>query len=332
MLHLRAYREGRPHSVLAHLDLADDHSDPTSAIARMAAASFDPGPHVEMLDRLELDAEVVSAAGVMQPTSWAPKRLEQELHRASNDEVARWVSEHPSRLIGAFTLPLQDRAASLRELERCAHDLELPVVELPVSVNGTYLSDPGYSYLWEAIAAVELVAFIHPDGVLDPWFQNYSMWNSVGQPIEDAKFLASLIYEGVLERLPHLRIVMAHGGGYLPHYFGRLDRNVVAWPQSVKNLSRKPSEYLRQLYYDTCLYEPAMLAALVQRVGADRLVMGSDFPVGELDPVGFIERCPGVSEDSAEQIVGGTAAGLLGLVAMDELGVVRATRPDRPAA
>jgi aminocarboxymuconate-semialdehyde decarboxylase len=151
------------------------------------------------------------------------------------------------------------------------------------------------------------------------------MWNSVGQPIEEAKFIASLIYEGVLERLPELRIVMAHGGGYLPHYYGRLDRNVQAHPPSAVNLSRKPSTYLRDLYYDTCLYEPAMLDALVARVGADRLVMGSDYPVGDPDPVGFVERSPSLGPEETAAVLGGTLANLLGLAAdPDGLGVIPA--------
>ena len=163
---------------------------------------------------------------------------------------------------------------------------------------------------------------MHPDGTPDLWFQQYSLWNSVGQPIEEAKLLASLIYEGVLEQHPGIRIVVAHGGGYLPHYFGRLDRNVKAHPHSAVNISRRPSEYLRDLHFDTCLYEPAMLEALVARVGADRLVMGSDFPVGDTDPVGFVERCGALSRADVEMVLGGTLAGLLGLTAVDEgLGV-----------
>jgi aminocarboxymuconate-semialdehyde decarboxylase len=178
--------------------------------------------------------------------------------------------------------------------------------------------------VWDAVAERDLIAFIHPDGTKDLWFQQYSMWNSVGQPIEEAKLIASLIYEGVLEQRPSLKIVVAHGGGYLPHYFGRLDRNVKAHPHSAVNISRRPSEYLRDLHYDTCLYEPAMLEALAARVGADRLVMGSDFPVGETDPVGFVTRCPSLSPDDVELVVGGTLAGLLGLTCVDEgLGVIK---------
>jgi aminocarboxymuconate-semialdehyde decarboxylase len=289
-------------------------------------AGFDPTVHVAMLDELGLDAEVLSSMNVMQPTAWAEPDVAEDINRRLNDEIARWVAEHPTRMVGSFTLPLQSRDLTLRELDRCTGELGMAVVQLPVAVRGTYLSAPEYRWLWEAIVERDLTVFVHPDGTPDLWFQQYSMWNSVGQPIEEAKFIASLIYEGVLERLPQLRIVIAHGGGYLPHYFGRLDRNVKAHPHSAVNISRRPSEYLRNLHYDTCLYEPAMLEALVARVGADRIVMGSDYPVGETDPVGFVTRCGSLAPADVEGILGGTTAGLLGLTAVsDGLGVTKAS-------
>jgi aminocarboxymuconate-semialdehyde decarboxylase len=126
--------------------------------------------------------------------------------------------------------------------------------------------------------------------------------------------LSSLIYEGVLEGLPDLRIVVSHGGGYLPHYYGRLDRNVHNMPESTVHISQPPSAYLRRLYYDTCVYEPSTLSALVRQVGPGQVLMGSDWPVGEADPLGFVERCPELADpDARAAVLGATAAGLLGL-------------------
>jgi aminocarboxymuconate-semialdehyde decarboxylase len=122
-----------------------------------------------------------------------------------------------------------------------------------------------------------------------------------------------MVYGGVVEKYPDIKIVMAHGGGYFPHNMGRLDRNVTNRPDSMKNISKKPSAYLRAFYYDTCLYNDDILAALIKAVGADRIVMGSDYPVGEADPIGFIERCPGITKAEVDMIVGGTAAKILGL-------------------
>lgn len=312
LLEERANRLGLPNSPVTGFGKTMPKADPGTAWARALEGMFDPDKHAADLARLDIDAEVLSSATVQMGTSWAPPALEDEINREVNDEIARWVSLHPTRIIGSFTLPLQDRGRTIEELDRCTADLEMRVVQLPACVHGVYMGDEPFRYLWEEIAARNLAVFMHPDGTRDLWFQQYSMWNSVGQPIEEAKLIASLIYGGVLEDFPDLGIVIAHGGGYLPHYFGRLDRNVKAWPASTKNISKKPSEYLHNLYYDTCLYEPRMLDALIDRVGADRVVMGSDYPVGETDPLGFIADSPRVSAAEARQIQGETAARILG--------------------
>ena len=167
--------------------------------------------------------------------------------------------------------------------------------------------------MWEALEAQAIPVFVHPDGIRDPWFQNYSLWNSIGQPIEEAKLMASVILEGVLDRHPGLEIVVSHGGGYLPHYFGRLDRNVTNMPDSVRNISARPSEYLRRFWYDSCVYDPSILDALIDRVGADRIVMGADYPVGDDDPVAFVDRSSRLDNGQRQRVLGGTAAEVLGL-------------------
>jgi aminocarboxymuconate-semialdehyde decarboxylase len=284
---------------------------PGTPLADAQAKMLDPVRHLEDMDVRGIDVEVLSAVSVLVPTGWADGQTALRLNRTLNDTVAAWVRRAPSRFVGTFTLPLQDLALALAELERAVRELDLRVANLPAQINGTYLGDPGLRPLWDAISDLDLVAFIHPDGVTDPWFQRYALWNSVGQPIEESKVLASLIYEGVLEDLPGLRIVVSHGGGYLPHYFGRLDRNMRNVPETMEHISRPPSEYLRDLYYDTCVYDPAVLEALVRRVGADRLVLGSDYPVGEPDPLGFVNRCAGLAPHERAMVTGTNAIRLL---------------------
>jgi aminocarboxymuconate-semialdehyde decarboxylase len=269
--------------------------------------------HLEDMDARGIEVEVLSTSTVVARTGWADPQTALDLNRRLNDTIAEWVRTRPARFIGSFTLPLQDMDLALAELQRAVDELELRVVNLPAQINGAYLGDPSLRPLWEAILDRDLVVFIHPDGLSEEWYQRYSLWNSVGQPVEETRTLASLIYEGVLEDLPGLRIVVSHGGGYLPHYFGRLDRNVRNMPHTMEHISRPPSEYLRDLYYDTCVYDPLVLDALVQRVGADRLIMGSDYPVGDPDPVGFVTGRPHLSPDEVVAITGGTAAQLLGL-------------------
>ena len=157
-----------------------------------------------------------------------------------------------------------------------------------------------------------MVTFMHPDGAKDPWFFQWGMWNSLGQSLEEAKFMASVIYEGILETYPKLKLVLAHGGGYFPHNMGRLDRNVKNAPHSMKNITRKPSEFLKNVYYDTCLYDPTVLSALIKVVGPDRLLLASDWPIGEADPVGFVNRCRDIDDAEKRMITGGRVLELVG--------------------
>jgi aminocarboxymuconate-semialdehyde decarboxylase len=191
--------------------------------------------------------------------------------------------------------------------------LGLRVANLCTQYQDVYIGGSRYRPFWEAANELDIVVWIHPDGARDLWFQKFGMWNSIGQSIEEVKVMASIIYGGVVVMFPNLKIVMSHGGGYFPHNMGRMDCNVTNRPDSMKNITRKPSEYLRSFYYDTCLFDPVVLETLIERVGADRVVMGSDYPVGESDLIGFIENCPGISKTDAAMITGGTAARLLGL-------------------
>ena len=288
--------------------------EPGSPRARQTAAMLDPALQLAEMDERGIDVHVVSAATAVQGTDWAEPERQAELERLNNETAARFVAHAPDRFVGTFTLPLRDVGLALRELERAVDELGLRVANLPAQSQGDYLGRPRFAPLWEALAERGIVVFVHPDGARDPWYQEYSLWNSIGQPVEEAKLLASLILEGVLERWPASRIVISHGGGFLPHYAGRLDRNVTNMPDSVRNISRRPSEYLRDLWYDTCVYDVSVLEALVERVGADRIVLGSDYPVaGDEDHVAFVRAARNLGEAELAAVTGGTAATLLGL-------------------
>jgi aminocarboxymuconate-semialdehyde decarboxylase len=277
------------------------------------ARMFDPAAEIEDMDARGIDMSVVSASTVLQGTSWADPQTDLALCRRCNDQAAAWVARHPKRFVGSCVLPLQEVGLALGELERSVKQLGLKVANLSSSYNGAYLGDPLYRPLWEAIDALGVTAWIHPEGVRDPWFQRYALWNSAGQSIEETKCLASLVYEGVMTRHPDLKVVVAHGGGYFPHYMGRMDRNTANRPDTVRNTGGKtPSAFLRSFYYDSCVYDPKVLKVLLERVGADRLVMGSDYPVGEKDPVGWLREC-GLAGEALAQVVGGNAARLLGI-------------------
>ena len=287
---------------------------PRPGAARLMQRMFDPRLEIEDMDARGIDMSVVTASTVLQGTSWADPETDLALCRRCNDKAAAWAAQHPTRFVGSFVLPLQDVTASLVELERAVSELGLKVANIGTQYGGAYMGDPVFRPFWDAVQARDVVVWIHPEGARDPWYQRYALWNSAGQSIEETKCLASLVYEGVMHAYPGLKVVIAHGGGYFPHYLGRMDRNTKNRPDTVKNIGGKnPSEFLRSFYYDTCVYDPQVLKVLIERVGIDRLVLGSDYPVGEDDPVGWLRDACGLQGAELAEVAGGNAARLLGL-------------------
>jgi aminocarboxymuconate-semialdehyde decarboxylase len=272
---------------------------------------FRPELQIQDMDERGIDMNILTSADVLQSRAWATAEEERRMTALVNEECLRWVEAYPKRFIGTLVLPLGDLRRALTELES-AGSMGIKIVQLPSNYRGDYLGHSRFTDLWAALHERGMVAFMHPEGVTDMWFQQYALWNSIGQSIEEVKFMSSLIYEGVMDRFPGLKIVMAHGGGYMPHYMGRLDRNVTDKPYTAKNLSKKPSEYLRDFYYDSCVYDPRTLEILVERVGIERVVLGGDYPVAALDPIDFLDATTFPDRDRA-QIAGGNACRLLGI-------------------
>ena len=199
------------------------------------------------------------------------------------------------------------------ELERCCNELQLKGVAISTTAAGMELGDAALRPFWAKAEELRAVVFIHPGGNRDRRFKRYSLWNSVGQAFEEAMAISSLMYDGVLEDFPRLRICISHGGGYMPFYMGRIDRNYAEKASTRVHMSKPPIEYLRMLYFDTCVYERAVLAHLVDKVGAERVLLGSDYPVGENKPVEFVTETGTLSAAQKEMIVRGNAANWLGL-------------------
>lgn len=305
-LHPEVFAIGHPHSVSSCFGrnlLSPDNP----VFQRM----FEPELQIADMARTGVDVHILSSADVIQSRTWAAPGEEARLSAIVNDECARWVDLYPQSFIGSAVLPLGDMALAMAELERTT-TMGLRILNLPSNYRGTYLGEAMFSDFWATVLERDLIVFIHPEGTTDMWFQNYAMWNSIGQSIEEVKVMSSLIYEGVLDRHPGLKIVMAHGGGYMPHYMGRLDRNVTDKPFTAKNLSKKPSQYLTDFYYDSCVYDARTLEILVERVGIDRVVLGGDYPVGGFDPLDFLTTT-GLADADQAAIAGGNAARLLGL-------------------
>lgn len=287
--------------------------EPGSVRAGYYERYANPDAQLKDMDALGIDIHVISSTGVSQSSWWAPPLRAAELDRHANQWIAQWVKAHPTRFIGSFTLPLQDVELALQELEYAVGTLGLRVANLPAEINGVYLGDPRFRPLWTAIERHGVIVWIHPDGMKDKSFQEYALWNGIGQPIQETMLISSLIYEGVLDAFPTIAIVVSHGGGYLPHYMARLDRNYTAHPVSRQNLTRRPSEYLKRLYYDTCVYGSDVLEDLIRHVGIERVVFGSDYPVGDKEPFEIIRGCSSLSASDFDLITRVTPAAILGL-------------------
>ena len=269
-----------------------------------------PDVQIADMDARGITHAVIATSTVSQSTFFADGVLAADLDREANERIAEWVRAFPNRFTGTFTLPLQDMTRALAELHHAANVLQLRIANLPASIDGKYLGDAYFTPLWDEIDKLGLIAIIHPDGIKDPAFQSYSLWNAIGQGIEETRVMTSLIYEGVLERHPHLTIVMAHAGGYLPTYIARLDRNASAHPASMKNISRRPSEYLGRFYYDTVTYDPLVIDIIAQRIGSDRILFGSDYPFGDDNPLSLIMDC-GFDDVTRSAVTHGNAAALI---------------------
>lgn len=264
------------------------------------------------MDRQGVDVQVVSPS----PSHyypWAGEELAAWAAREANRAIADHVAGAADRLLGLGLVPLQHPHLAVEALDDAVVANGLAGVELSSFAGDVELSDERLEPFWARAAELDAVVFLHPFGCsLDERLDRYYLSNTVGQPIENAVALSHLIFSGVLDRHPGLVLVAAHGGGYLPTFLGRSDHAWQVRPEA-HGCRELPSSYLRRLRFDSLVHTPAALRALVDAAGADRVLLGSDFPfdMGVDDPV---ERVLGASlpEAEARAILSGNAAELLG--------------------
>ena len=267
------------------------------------------------MDRMGVDIQALAIAPY-QTFYWAEPGVGAEVSRTINDDLATLVDLHPDRFVGLGTVPLQDTAAAVTELHRCIGDLGFKGLEIGTNVEGEEISAARLDPFWAAVEETGALVFLHPIGFTHPQrLTEHYFFNVIGHPIENTLAIANLIFSGTLERFPDLKIVVAHGGGYLPAYAARMDHAYHAREDVREGLPKPPGEYLRKFYFDTMVFQPDQLAFLVEKYGAEHIVLGTDYPydMGESDPVGLVERTPGLTDDQRTAIGGGNAARLLGL-------------------
>jgi len=301
---LDARRNGAESLIVSGAMVADRFVLLTDVAARLAA-----------MDDAGVDIQLVSPS----PSHyhyWAGEDPARTVCELANAGVAAHCAQAPERLHGLGLIPLQHPGLAPRALEH-ALDLGLRGVEISSHAPGSparELSDPAYSPFWARAEEAGALIFLHPFGcTLDERLDRWYLSNTVGQPAENAVALSHLIFGGVLDRHPALRILAAHGGGYLPTHIGRSDH---AWRarSDAHSCVHEPSSYLKRLWFDSLVHSPSVLHALIRAAGPDRVLLGSDFPfdMGTEDPLAAL-KAAGLPESDLHAIGGGNAADLLGL-------------------
>jgi aminocarboxymuconate-semialdehyde decarboxylase len=242
--------------------------------------------------------------------------LGRRMHVIVNDRMAEIVAKRPDQFVALGVVPLQETEVAVAELERCVRELGLRGVQVLAWVDGDELSAPRLEPFWAKAAELGTLVFIHPNGFSQgERFGEHYFDNIIGHPLATAVALQRLIFDGVLERHPGLKILAAHGGGYLPAYAGRMDHAWGAREDCRTRISQPPSTYLKRLYFDTVVFAPEQVEHLVRVFGADHVIMGTDYPydMGDYDPISLVEGLTNLDNPSKSAIAGGNAKTLLGI-------------------
>ncbi|MCP3978791.1 MAG: amidohydrolase [bacterium] len=280
------------------------------------ANSWSPERRIEECDRDGVDVQVLSTVPVMF-AYWARARHAWDLARLLNDHIAEIVRDHPRRFVGLASLPLQDPDLAIQELERSVQQLGLAGVQIGTHVNGRNLDDADLFPVLSRAAELGAAVFVHPwDMLARERMPKYWLPWLVGMPTETALAIGSVIFGGVLERLPELRIAFAHGGGSFPAILGRMEHGFRVRPDLVAvDNPRPPADYLGQFYLDSLVHDPVVLRQLIDLVTVDRIALGSDypFPLGESPAGALIDSMADLAPQQRARMLGGTALEFLGL-------------------
>jgi len=273
---------------------------------------------IRAMDEQGIDVEALS----INPYWYkADRDVARQLIRVQNEKLAEACAANPDRFVAFASVALQHPDLAAEQLEEGVKKYGLRGAGVGGSVNGEELADPKFHPFWAKAEQLGVLVFMHPQAAGAPAdLQNRlkgsgGLGNVIGNPLETTIALSHLIFEGTLDQFPGLKICAAHGGGYLPSYAARSDAGCVTFPdRCTKPLKKKPTEYLRQLYFDSLVFTPEALRHLVAETGPNQIVMGTDYPFPwTKTSVDHILGTPGLSDAERVAMLGGTAAKLLGL-------------------
>ncbi len=311
------------------------HCAVPAALALRGIELGGPGmrPDLDMVSEVDLRLRTMDAQGIdMEALSINPnwygiedRDLAARTIELQNDALAEACAANPDRFVAFASAAVQFPDLAAEQVEAGVKRLGLKGVAVGGNVAGTELSDPRFHPFWAKVEELGVLVFIHPQGDGAPGqlahrFQgNGYLSNVIGNPLETTIALAHLIFEGTLDRFPGLKICAAHAGGYMPSYAGRFDRGCAVRPDLCPGgahggIEKCPSDYMKQLYYDTMVFRPEGVRHLVAEVGAGQLMVGTDYPYPWTDQaIELILEAPGLSDEERIAILGGNAARLLGL-------------------
>ena len=278
---------------------------------------FTPEERLADMDAQGVDMQVVSIHMPLVSYHLDPAQGRQ-LARDVNDEIAAMTRQWPQRFAGLATLPAQDVGAAIDELDRAVHVLGLKGAELDTAVNGDNWDEPRFLPLFKAAEAMGAVLFFHPQPQHNFMLQRterYGLANSLGVVVEDTLIVAILIFGGILDACPDLKVCIAHGGGLACFGMGRLDRGWQVRAEARQHITKPPSAYQRHLHYDCVVGSEPALRFLIDAVGPDRVVLGSDWPFVGWDPspVAWVQGLQSLTRAEKDKILWQNVTTLLGL-------------------
>jgi len=278
---------------------------------------YDVEAKIEWMNRVKLDVAGISVGPPIY-FYWLKPEQGLEACRLANDGIAQMVAKYPARLRGMAHLPMQDPDAAITELERAVKEYQFKAVELGTSIEGTPLADMRFRKVLKTIEQLGLFLFAHPYQCLaQGGMDGYYLRNFIGFPLDTTMMVAHLMFSGALDDLKRLRILLAHGGGFMPYQIGRFVHGHDVRPEPKVNNVSSPRELFKRFYFDCLTHEPRSTRHLINMVGADRIVIGTDNPFdmapkGAAMQVGQVDAVPGLTASEREWICELTAKGLLG--------------------
>lgn len=276
---------------------------------------WDPETRIRDMDATGIDMQILSVVPSLayykfdaEDCLWFSQRL--------NEGILQVVKEYPRRFLGMATVPLQEPSMALKELDRAVNHLGLSGVQILTNINGRDLDDPELMPFYQEVEKLDVPIFIHPLGVAGAErMKKYYLANLIGNPLDTTLAAAHIIFGGVLEKFPGLKFCLAHGGGNLPYIRGRLEHGYEVRPECKVAIQQPPSHYLPLLYFETITHFLPALEYLITSVGADKIMLGTDYPhdMADSHPVSTVQSLEGISDEDKQRILGDNAARLFKL-------------------